>query len=57
MREVKLAGRGVMATIYYPVVSFRYMSGPIDAAQLRGVGARMGISSLILSVAAKRRKQ
>ena len=36
MREVKLAGLEVMATIYYPVVSFHYMSGLIDAVQLRG---------------------
>lgn len=28
MREVKLAGLGVMATIYYPAVSFRYTSDP-----------------------------
>lgn len=34
MREVKLAGLGVMATIYYPVVSSYYMSVLIDAMQL-----------------------
>lgn len=57
MIEVKLAGLGVIATIYYPVVSIHYMSGLIDAVQLRGGGARMGISSLIPFKAAKGRKQ
>ncbi len=57
MREVKLAALGVMATIYYPLFSFNCMSGLIDAVQLRGGLARMGISSLILFMAAKGRKQ
>lgn len=35
MREVKTAGLRVMATIYYPVVSFHHTSGLIDAAELQ----------------------
>lgn len=59
MREVKLAGLGVMATIYYPRGFIPLHVGPAQTSgeELRGLGARIGISSLIQFAAAKRRKQ
>lgn len=53
MREVKLAGLGVMAAIYYPRGFILLHVG--KAEKLRAVaGARMGISSLIQSAAAQK---
>lgn len=56
MREVTWRGLRVMATIYYPVVSFHHMSGLIDAVELQAVSVKMGISSFIPFVAAKRKE-